>query len=134
MSKWIAQVTVATSAPLGERHLVTLDEAAERWDATVANRAEGPGFTLIIELDELDTIAAARTAMQVLRTVLSEIATGQVVGLRVCTPEQFETEVLRPGFPRWPRLPTPPRSSGCPGSGSTSWLPPTLGSRHPSPG
>ncbi|MGH3807602.1 MAG: hypothetical protein ACRDRU_13460 [Pseudonocardiaceae bacterium] len=99
MSKWIAQVTVATSAPLGERHLVTLDEAAERWDATVANRAEGPGFTLIIELDELDTIAAARTAMQVLRTVLSEIATGQVVGLRVCTPEQFETEVLRPGFP-----------------------------------
>ncbi|MGH3430587.1 MAG: hypothetical protein ACRDQZ_23975 [Mycobacteriales bacterium] len=99
MSKWIAQVTVATPAPLGEQHLVTLDEAAERWDATVANRAEGPGFTLIIELDELDTIAAARTAVQVMRTVLGEIATGQVVGLRVCTPEQFETEALRPDFP-----------------------------------
>ncbi len=38
VSKWIARVTVATPAPLEEQHLVTLDEATERWDATIANR------------------------------------------------------------------------------------------------
>ena len=99
MSKWIVQVTVATPAPLGEQHLVTLDEAAERWDATVANRAEGPGFTLTIGRDERDAITAARTAAQFIRTVSGKIATGQVIDLRVRTPEQFETEALRPDFP-----------------------------------
>jgi hypothetical protein len=99
VSKWITQVTVATPAPLREQHLVTLDKAAERWDATVANRAEGPGFRLIVELDERDAITAARTAAQSIRTVLGMIATGQVIDLRVCTPEQFEAEALRPDFP-----------------------------------
>ncbi len=99
MSKWIARVTIATPAPLEEQHLVTLDEAAERWDATIANRADGPGFTLTIELDETDTIAAARTAAQFIRTRLGKAAAGQVTDLRVCTPEQIETEALRPDFP-----------------------------------
>ncbi|MGH3826626.1 MAG: hypothetical protein ACRDQX_05560 [Pseudonocardiaceae bacterium] len=98
MSKWIAQVTVATLAPLEEQHLVTLDEVVERWDATVANRAEGPGFTMTLGLDERDAITAALTAVQ-FSTNLGEIATGQVIGLRVWTTEQFETEALRPDFP-----------------------------------
>jgi hypothetical protein len=99
VSKWIARTTVATPAPLQEQHLVTLDEVAERWDATIANRADGPGFTLTIRLDATDPIAAARTAAQFIRTHLGMAATGQVVDLRVCTPEHFETEALRPDFP-----------------------------------
>lgn len=131
MSSWIAQVTVATPAPLHAQDLITLDEIAEQRDATVANRADGPGFTLTIGLDERDTIAAARTAAQFIHTVPGKAATGQVIDLRVCTPEQFDTEALRPDFPHWPRPLTPPRSWGCPGNGSTSWPPPTPRSRHP---
>lgn len=99
MSSWIAQVTVATPAPLTEHDLVTLDEVAERRDATVASRADGPGFTLTIGLDEGEPIAAARTAAQFLHTVLGKAAAGQILDLRVCTPERFETEALRPDFP-----------------------------------
>jgi hypothetical protein len=99
MSNWIAQVTVATPAPLKGQDLVTLDEMAEQRDATVANRADGPGFTITIGLNDSDTIAAARTAAQFIHTVLGKAVTGQVVDLRVCTPEQFETEALRPDFP-----------------------------------
>lgn len=98
MSKWIVRVTVATPALLEEQHLVTLDEAAEQWDATIANRADGPGFTLTIGLDETDPIAAARTAAQFIRTRLGETSE-RVIDLRVCTPDQFETEALRPDFP-----------------------------------
>lgn len=99
MSSWIAQVTVATPAPLKEHDLITLDEIAEQRDATIANRADGPGFTLTIGLDERDTIAAARTAAQFIHTVLGKDPAGQVIDLRVCTPEQFDTEALRPDLP-----------------------------------
>ncbi|MGH3843044.1 MAG: hypothetical protein ACRDS0_16595 [Pseudonocardiaceae bacterium] len=99
MTSWIAQVTVATPAPLMEHELITLDGIAEQRDATVANRADGPGFTLTIGLDERDTTAAARTAARFVHAVLGKAATGQVIDFRVCTPEQFETEALRPDFP-----------------------------------
>lgn len=130
MSKWIAQVTVAAAAPLGEQHLVTLDEAAERWDATVANRAEGPGFTVTIGLDEGDAITAARTAVQFLDTVLGEIATGRSSVFECAPRNSSRPKRCVPTSPRWPPLPTPLRSSGCPGSESTSWPLPTLGSRY----
>ncbi|MGH4011074.1 MAG: hypothetical protein ACRDTH_23430 [Pseudonocardiaceae bacterium] len=99
MSTWIAQVTVATSAPLVEQDLITLDEIAEQRDATVANRADGHGFTLTIGLDEKDMIAAAQGAAQLIHTVLGKAVTGPVIDLRVCTPEQFEAEALRHDFP-----------------------------------
>ena len=42
MSNWIAQITVATPAPLKEHELIILDEITEQRDATVANRTDGP--------------------------------------------------------------------------------------------
>jgi hypothetical protein len=41
----------------------------------------------------------ARTAAEFIHTALSKAAAGQIVDLRVCTPEQFETDALRPIFP-----------------------------------
>lgn len=61
------------------------------------NRTGGLGFTMTIGLDERDSITATLTVQ--FSTRVSEIATGQVIGLRVCTREQFETEALRPDFP-----------------------------------
>ncbi|MGH3802729.1 MAG: hypothetical protein ACRDTD_21910 [Pseudonocardiaceae bacterium] len=94
-----------------------------KWDATIANRADGPGFTLTIGLDATDPIAAARTAAQFIRTRLGKAAAGQVIDLRVCTTERFETEavpgqvVTGPIFtllrePLWCLQPPAPRGSG----------------------
>lgn len=99
MSSWIAQITALTPALLTEKELVILDEVAERGGGTVANRPDGPGLTLTIGLDEMDTVAAARTATELLHAILGEVATGQVVDLRVCTLERFEADALRADFP-----------------------------------
>ena len=131
MSSWIAQVTVATPAPLNAQDLITLDEIAEQRDATVANRADGPGFTLTIGLDERDTIASARTAAQFItpsqaRPRLDRLSTFGCAPRNNSTPKRCART-----SPHWPRPLTPPRSWGCPGNGSTSWPPPTPRSRHP---
>jgi hypothetical protein len=99
VSEWTAEVTIETPDPLDEPALVALGVAAEKRDASVANRAEGPGYTVIVDVEADGPLAAAEDAIRFARDQLSAHLAGRVVDLRVTTPEQFGAEALRPDFP-----------------------------------
>jgi len=99
VSEWTAQITIETSDPLDEPALVALGVAAEERDATVANRAEGPGYTVIVDVQAGELLAAARDAVRFARDELGADLSGQVVDLRVTRPEWFEAAARRPDFP-----------------------------------
>jgi hypothetical protein len=99
VSEWTAEIIIETPDPLDEPTLVALGVAAEERDATVANRAEGPGYTVIVDVAADSPLAAAEDAVQFARDGLGADLAGKIVDLRVTTPEQFEAEALRPDFP-----------------------------------
>jgi hypothetical protein len=97
MKEWLVSVSVDTGAELDEQALMKLADAAERRDASVSNRAAGPGFTVTVDVKATDPLTAAQDVMQLIRDELGVAAS--VVDLRITTPEQFEAEALRPDFP-----------------------------------
>lgn len=99
MSEWIVQVCIDTGTELDEQTLVALADAAEHRDASVSNRAQGPGFTVTVGVAAADPLTAAQDGVRFALDELGADAHASAVDLRVSTPEQFETEALRPDFP-----------------------------------
>lgn len=99
MSEWVVRMDVETRVPLKEEVLVALSEAAEERDGSVSNRADGPGYTVTIDVEADSPLAAASDGARFALTELGADLRAQVVDLRVTTPERFEAEALRPDFP-----------------------------------
>jgi hypothetical protein len=99
MSEWVVRVDVDTRVPLDEEVLVALSETAQARDGSVSNRADGPGYTVTVDVEADDPLAAANDGARFALTELGAGLRAQLVDLRVTTPEQFEAEALRPDFP-----------------------------------
>lgn len=99
MSEWTVRVTIATPAILTEQDLETLADLADKEDASVANRADGPGYTVTVDVEAQDPLIAGRTGVRFARGTVGADLPGAVVDLRITTPEQYEAEALRPDFP-----------------------------------
>lgn len=99
MSKWVVRVDVDTRVPLDEEVLVALSQTAEARDGSVSNRADGPGYTVTVDVEADGLLAAANVGARFALTELGADLRAQVVDLRVTTPERFEAEALRPDFP-----------------------------------
>lgn len=99
MSEWLVSVSIDTGTELDEQVLVDMADAAERRDASVANRATGPGFTVTVGIKAPDPLTAVQEGVRLVLDKLDADMPASVVDLRVTTPEQFEAEALRPDFP-----------------------------------
>lgn len=96
---WAVLVTVDTGIPLDENTLVALENAAEYRDASVANRADGPGYRVIVDVTADEPLAAAHEGV---RFACDEVGAGlraSVVDVRATTPEQLEVEAFTPDTP-----------------------------------
>lgn len=99
MSEWTVRVTIATPAVLNEQDLEALADLADKDDASVSTRSDGPGYTVTVDVEAHDLLAAGRTGVSFARSTAGANFPGTVVDLRVTTPEQYEAEALRPDFP-----------------------------------
>lgn len=99
MTEWTVQITIATPAVLDAEVLDALADVADKEPASVAARADGPGYTVTVDVEAEDLLAAGRTGVRfALDTVGTELH-GTVVELWATTPERYEAEALRPDFP-----------------------------------
>ncbi|MGH3815622.1 MAG: hypothetical protein ACRDUV_24745 [Pseudonocardiaceae bacterium] len=99
MSEWVVRVDVDTRVPLDEEVLVALSETAETRAGSVSNRANGPGYTVTLDVEADGALAAANDGARFALTELGADFRAELVDLRVTTPERFEAEALRPDFP-----------------------------------
>jgi hypothetical protein len=99
MSEWVVRVDVDTRVPLDEEVLVALSKTAETRHGSVSNRADGPGYTVTVDVEADGPLAAANDVARFALAELGADLRAQLVDLRVTTPERFEAEALRPDFP-----------------------------------
>lgn len=99
MTDWIALITVATPSALDEASLDALDDAAQARDATVTNRADGPGYSVAMSVTCPDPVEVVRRASRFALEDLGADLPGSIVELRVLTLDQYEEKAMRPDFP-----------------------------------
>ncbi|MGH3906561.1 MAG: hypothetical protein ACRDTE_20625 [Pseudonocardiaceae bacterium] len=99
MNEWTVLVTLFTQHALDEDTLDALADVADKRDASVSNRADGPGYTVTLQVKARDPLAAAKDAVRFACDEIGADLPGTVVDLRVTTPEQYEAEASRPDFP-----------------------------------
>lgn len=100
MGCWTARIVVATSAPITDAMLDQLADLGDGYDATVARHRDGIGVVITFDVDDQDAAQAAiRARTLAIDIVNSTTSTENVVDLRVCTPELYAAEALRPDTP-----------------------------------
>lgn len=99
--RWVVQVTLATERPISAAAFEDIaDHAEKELDATVATRADGPGIVITADVGPDELAHAATDALRITHTVIAGTAgLVDLVDLRVCTPEVYEADALRPDTP-----------------------------------
>lgn len=131
MSEWNVFISYATPSPLTEQDLDTLADIAETWNAVVANRRAGTGFSVILHMQAKDALSAAEQGVGIAR---DKLRTDPLASSWTCASPHLNSSrpkhcvlTSRPS----PLLPTPQRSLACPGSGCTNSPHPTRSSPPP---
>ena len=101
--RWVVQATFATKFSIPDRALDSMADLGEAHDITVAARADEPGvvFTADVPAARISAVhdAARAIAEEVGGYGTPAAPTFDLVDLRVCTPDVYETEALRPDTP-----------------------------------
>lgn len=97
--RWVVQVTLGTKHPVSDCALDAMADAADEQDITVAVRGGGPGLVFTAEVDAEGVGQVPGWAFAIAERETGGEATW-LVDLRVCTPEVYAADVLRPDTPR----------------------------------
>jgi hypothetical protein len=99
-STWTVRVVVATTGPVSDDVLDRLADLADGYDATIARHRDGLGVVMTFDVNKDAAVDAAISARTLALNVVNTASTVEdVVDLRVCTPELYEAEALRPDTP-----------------------------------
>lgn len=100
-TEWTAQVVMATDEHIPNDVLVSMSEAAEKWEATVGARGvDGPGFRLTADVETEHPHGAAMEAERLAARLAQEaVLDVEVVEVSACIPEVFEAHAFRPDTP-----------------------------------
>lgn len=96
--RWIVQVTLGMKRPAPDEALDAMADTADERDITVAARAGGPGLVFTAEIDAERVGQVPGWALAIAERETGEAA--WLVDLRVCTPDVYAADVLRPDTPR----------------------------------
>ena len=100
MDTWTVRVVIATREPVTDDVLDWIADLGDEHDATVARHRNGVGVVMTFEVDHTGAVeAAVRARTLALNVVNAATPADDVVDLRVCTPELYEAEALRPDTP-----------------------------------
>ena len=97
MKGWTVRVVLALADEVTDAELDDLADLADARDATLVRRAGGAGIVITVDVEHRDPLAAASDATT--WGVQLSGGRGEVVDVRVCAPEIYESEVLRPDTP-----------------------------------
>jgi hypothetical protein len=99
-STWTVRVVVTTRGPVSDAALDRLADLADSYDATVARYRNGTSVVMTFDADQDAAVDAAITARTLALNLVNAVgAADAVVDLRVCTPDLYEAEALRPDTP-----------------------------------
>lgn len=97
---WTVRVVVATPGPVSDTVLDRLADLADGYDATIARHRDGLGVVMTFDVNDDAAVDAAISARTLALNVVNAVSAAEdVVDLRVCTPELYEAEALRPDTP-----------------------------------
>ena len=101
--EWTVRLVFATGAGLREETLDSLADYAESWDGTVANRAEGVGFAVTVDLVAESPVQAIDVAITWAAKGIStcgDVTDPELVDARVCDPDIYEAQAHKPDTPQ----------------------------------
>ena len=97
---WTVRIVVATDEPVTDAVLDRIADLSDEHDATVARHRDSAGVVMTFEVEHEAAVDAAIRARTLALNVVNTASTAEdVVDLRVCTPELYEAEALRPDTP-----------------------------------
>jgi hypothetical protein len=99
MSEWVVRVDVDTRVPLDEEVLVALSKTAEAHNGSVSNRAEGPGYTVTVDVEADGPLAAANDIARFALTELGADLRAQLVDHEGHHTGAVRSRGVAPGLP-----------------------------------
>jgi predicted DNA-binding transcriptional regulator AlpA len=100
--RWVVQVTLGTEYPVPDRVLDAMADVADDRDITMATRAGEPGlvFTAEVDAERVGQVPGWAFAIAERDSGYEMSAAVWLVDLRVCTPDVYAADALRPDTPQ----------------------------------